>query len=371
LRILVVNWLDRENPAAGGAEIHLHETFGRLVERGHSVTLLASGWRDSPARAVLDGIEVHRTGGRHTFSIAAPRYYKAKLSAESFSVVIEDLNKVPLFTRTWTKAPVVLLVHHLFGLTAFREASPPIAAATWLLERPLPVAFRGTPVVAVSESTADDLARRGFSPERIRVIPNGVDIDHFTPPDSPGERYPDPSLLYLGRLKRYKRIDLVLRAMARLRERGVFCRFRIAGKGDHRAKLEALVGRLGLADRVDFLGFVTEEEKLELLRRSWIHVLTSPREGWGISNLEAAACGTPTIASDSPGLRDSVRHGETGLLTPHGDVAALSDGIARLISGTEERRSMEKRARAFAEGFSWDETTRGMEDFLLRAVSPG
>lgn len=354
LRALVVNWLDRENPQAGGAEAHLHQVFGRIARAGHDIVALTSGWPGCEPRAELDGLEVHRAGRRYTFSLHAPRYFRRHLAGRGFDVVVEDLNKVPLFTPWWSDLPVVLLVHHLFGATAFREANPLLAAATWLLERPVPRVFEGVPTIAVSDSTRKDLVRRGMDPERIEVVPNGVDVDRYTPLPAGGERFPEPSLLFLGRLKRYKRIDLVLQAVARLADRGMEVTLRIAGAGDHAASLRSLADRLDLGPRVRFEGFVTESRKLELLRRSWLHVLTSPKEGWGISNLEAAACGTPTVASDSPGLRESVRDGETGRLVPHGDVDALTDTLEALLLDEDTRERMAVEARRFAERFSWD-----------------
>jgi hypothetical protein len=151
LRILVVNWLDRENPLAGGAETHLHQVFGRLAGRGHEVTALVSGWPGCAPRTSLDGIDVHRAGGRYTFSAAAPRYCRRHLARARFDVVVEDLNKIPVFTPYWVRAPVVVLVHHLFGLSAFQAASLPVALTTWLLDRTVPWAFRRTPVIAVSD----------------------------------------------------------------------------------------------------------------------------------------------------------------------------------------------------------------------------
>ncbi len=367
LRILIVNWLDRQNPRAGGAEIHLHETFGRLATREHEVTLLTSGFEGSVPRETLDGIEVHRTGGRYTFGTAAPVYFRRMLGERAFDIVIEDLNKVPVFTPLWVPAPVVLLVHHLFGRAAFREASFPLAAATWLLERPLPLVFRGVPTVAVSDSTARDLERRGIAGDRIEVIPNGVDLDRYRP-DPEVREFPEPTILYLGRLKRYKRIDLVLRAVSLLRDRGIACRLLVAGKGDGRPSLEVLRDELGLQDRVELLGWVSEARKVELLRRSWLHVLTSTREGWGISNLEAAACGTPTVASDVPGLRDSVRDGETGYLVPHENVDALAKRIHLLLDDGSLRETMGLAGRRFAERFSWDRSASRWES-LLRSVA--
>jgi glycosyltransferase involved in cell wall biosynthesis len=368
LRILVVNWLDRENPQAGGAEEHLHRVFGRLAQRGHSVTALVSGWAGCTRRATLDGIDVHRAGRRYTFSLAAPRYYRRHLSDSDFDVVVEDLNKVPLFTRYWVDAPVVMLAHHLLGATAFQAASFPVAAAAWLLERPIPRLFRGTPSIAVSESTKGDLVRRGLDPKRIDVIPNGVAVDHFVPPLS-GEEADTPTVLFLGRLKKYKRVDLVIEAIAELAKGGSDVALFVGGTGDQRERLQDQAARLGVSRHVHFLGFISEERKLELLQTAWVHVLTSSKEGWGISNLEAAACGTPTVASDSPGLRESVIDGETGLLVPHGDVGALCDALDTILSQPERRRAMGRKARTFAEGFSWDSAADAFEQLLRRVVA--
>lgn len=342
--------------------------FGRLAARGHNVTLLCSGFPGCLPSEEVDGIEVRRVGGRMTFSLRAPGYLKASLDPDRFDVVVEDLNKVPVFMPFWTRRPVVLLVHHLFGSTAFREASFPVASATWLLERPVPRVFHGSAVAAVSESTAEDLRARGMTGTPITLVPNAVDLERLAP-DPQGDRFEQPTVLYLGRLKRYKGIDLILKAVARIRARGIPVRALIAGKGDHAGALHDLTSRLGIGDTVEFLGYVPEGEKLHLLQRSWVHVLTSPKEGWGISILEAAACGTATVASRSPGLKDAVLHGQTGLLTPHGDVEALSRGISRLLTDSTTRERMGKAARRFAEEFTWEGSALKMEAILEDRVA--
>lgn len=355
------------NPQAGGAEAHLHEIFGRLAARGHRVTLLVSGWRGAADRGSVDGMDVHRTGGRHTFSLAAPLYYRRRMRGADFDLVIEDLNKVPLFTPLWVDRPLVLLVHHLFGRTAFEEAAPPVAAATWLLERPLARAYRGVAVAAVSRSTADDLVARGLEGERITVIPNGVDLDRYRP--DPGiARFDTPTVLYLGRLKRYKRVDLVIRAVHRLRERLPALRLIVAGTGDDAPRLRALVAELDLQDRVEMPGFVSESEKIDLFRRAWVHAFTSPKEGWGISNLEAAACGTATVASDSPGLRESVVDGRTGFLVPHGDVDAVARRLEDILTRPDLRDRLGRQASEFARDYSWEAAADRTERHL-RAVA--
>ena len=357
----MVHWQDRQNPNAGGAEEHLHRVFGQLVGRGHRVTLLCSGWPGAAPTAELDGIHVHRAGSRYTFNLAAPLYYERYLGDERFDVSVEDLSKVPMLAPRWARAPVhLLLVHHLFGATAFREANPLLATATWVFERIIPAVYRGLPCVAVSDGTREDLTRRGLDPTRIRVIRNGVDLGGLGPAAT---RFPHPTVVYLGRLKRYKRIDLVLQGVARLRGRGTNVRMIVAGRGGARAYLEETARRLGIGESVHFAGFVPDEEKRELLSRSWVHALTSPKEGWGITSIEASACGTPTVASDSPGLRETVRHGETGFLVPHGDVEALAAALERALEPARRDR-MGGAARDMAQRYSWEGVTDAFEDLL-------
>jgi glycosyltransferase involved in cell wall biosynthesis len=363
VKLLVINWQDLANPHSGGAEVHLHEIFGRLARRGHEVTLLCSGFPGAPAVDEADGIRIHRTGGRHSFTLAAAPYYRRHLARERFDVVVEDLNKVPLFTPYWVRRPLVVLVHHLFGATAFREASPPFAAATWLLERPIPRVYRGLPAEAVSESTRDDLAERGLRREDIRVIHNGVDVDFFRP-DPSIPRAAEPTFLSVGRLKKYKRIDHAIEAVAALKSRGRPVRLLVAGKGDDEPRLRRAAETLGVADLVTFVGFVSEERKRDLMRAAWATVQPSPKEGWGITNVEAAACGTPTVASDSPGLRESVVHDQTGILYPHGDVPALAAALERLSADPSEVARLGDGARRFAQSFTWERATELTEAHL-------
>jgi glycosyltransferase involved in cell wall biosynthesis len=365
LRILVVNWQDRENPQAGGAEIHLHEIFGRLAAAGHEVSLLCGGWPGCPPTANVDGIEVSRVGTRNTFRLLARRGFRQHFANRPIDVLVEDINKMPLHTPRWGVKKVVAVVPHLFGGTVFEELPFPVAAAVWLAERPIPWVYRGVPFEAISESTASDLVKRGIPRENIRVIYCGIDTKQFTP--EPGARAEVPVFAYLGRLKRYKAVDLVIRGFASAAIPGA--RLEIAGAGDYRGDLERLAASLDLGDRVTFLGRISEAEKLRLLRRAWALVFTSPKEGWGITNLEAAACGTAVIASNSPGIRESVRDGETGFLVRHGDVDALASNMRKLAGDRALAERLGAAGRAFATGFTWEraahETERHLHDVLV------
>jgi glycosyltransferase involved in cell wall biosynthesis len=278
-------------------------------------------------------------------------------------VIVEDINKCPLFCTHWSSLPVVALVPHLFGGTAFRQEVLPVAAVVWSAERLMPSAYSGIPVLVISESTADDLVARGFDREQLVVSYPGIDHDFYTP-DSSTPRFSEPTLAYAGRLQRYKSLDVVLRALARLRDQGVVTKLVVAGQGEDRARLESIAESLAVGDLVSFLGYISEEEKRELLRKAWANVYPSPKEGWGISNIEAAACGTPSLASDAPGLRESVVEGVSGFLIPHGDVVAWADGIARIAGDPALRDRLGAGAVGHAARFTWDQTADETEAVL-------
>ena len=363
MRILLVNWQDRENPQAGGAEIHLHEIFGRLAAKGHQVRLLCGGWSDCPPRAQLDGIDVFRVGTRHTFPFSAHRYYSRHFQGWA-DVLVEDINKIPLYTPRWGANRTLALVPHLFGGTAFQEFPAPVAAAVWTAERPLGRVYRRVPFEAISQSTADDLAARGIPRASVEVIYPGIDTVAYTP--DPAGRSPAPVFSYLGRLKKYKGVHIVIRAFAAMAGAIPNAVLEIAGAGDYRRELETLARSLDLAERVRFLGRISESDKLALLRRSWALVFASPKEGWGITNLEAAACATPVVASNSPGIRESVRDGETGYLVPHGDATAMGAAMRRIAESPDLVLRLGADARRFAESFTWERAADETERHLLR-----
>ena len=367
MRILAVNWLDRENPEAGGAETHFFEIFKRFVQQGDEVTLVCSGWEGAVSGAVMDGIEIRRFGGRHTFAALGRGAVRRMLAARQYDVIVEDLNKLPLYLPNLTRLPAYTIVPHLFGRTAFQQATLPVASLVWLAERPIPWVYRRSAFHAISDSTREELVIRGVSQGRIRVIYPGVDSHWFTP-DSATPRSDVPMFAYVGRLRRYKGVEIVIRAMQALRLEIPNAVLHIAGQGDDRSRLVRLADQLKLGEAVRFMGFVGEEEKRDLLRRAWAHVFPSAKEGWGISNVEAMACGTPAIASDSPGLRESVIHEQTGFLVPHGDHRALAAAMERIARDTSLRERLGKAGRDFAGRFSWNRAADLTREHVLQTI---
>jgi glycosyltransferase involved in cell wall biosynthesis len=312
-------------------------------------------------------MDVRRVGTRATFAVKALPFFRRELARVPWDLLIEDINKIPLYTPLWTRRRTAALVPHLFGGTAFLELAAPLAATVWLSERPLGRIYRNVPFEAISESTRDDLVARGIPRDSIEVIYPGIDTTAYTPDTR--QRAQTPVFAYLGRLKKYKGVHHVITAFGRMAHREAT--LEIAGAGDYRPELERLADSLDLGGRVRFLGRITEAEKLALLRRAWGLVFASPKEGWGITNLEAAACATPVVASNSPGIRESVRHGETGFLVPHGDAAAMAAALDRLAESPSLVAQLGQSARRFAESFTWDNAADQTERHLTRVIASG
>lgn len=366
-RILVLNERDPANPLAGGAETHVFELFGRLVAAGHEVTVLAASFPGCAREQVLQGVRVRRLANRYLYYALVP--WVARREARDKDVVVDVLNKLPFLSPWFVPRPCMAIVHHLFGTTAFRQVPAPIAVVSWLMERLIPLAYRGVPMLAISPSTKADLVERGLDPSRIHVVPPGVDRATHQPLDDGLHR--EPIVVWIGRLEPYKRADLVVEAMAGVQAAIPSARLVVVGEGSARGALETLAARRGLAGCVSFTGFVPEEQKIAWLQRAAVLVQTSEKEGWGMTVIEAGACNTPAVASDVPGLRDSVRDGTTGLLFPFGDVQALVAALVRVLADEPLRRTLVRGAKQWADRFGWDEVAEDTASLLEDAIAPG
>jgi glycosyltransferase involved in cell wall biosynthesis len=366
LRILAVNWRDIRHPQAGGAEVHLHEILRRLAADGHTVSQLASSWPGAPSEEMVDGVHIHRAGAWWNANFVLAGIYLRRRWRERVDVVIEDINKIPFFTPLYANRPVVAVVPHLFGRTVFRETAWPLAAYVYVYEALIPAVYKRTLLLAISDSTRDDLVRRGLDARHIRVSYCGLDHALYTP----GEPQPEPGLIvFLGRLQKYKGVQIALRALPAIRAAVNGARLVVVGDGPYRSALESMSRRMGLAGCVEFRGRVSAAEKVALLRRASVVVNPSPKEGWGLTVVEAAACGTPVVASRSPGLVDSVRDGETGFLVPHGNTGALAARVVEILRDPALRARLSAGAIQWAARFSWEQAAHEAEEILYEALA--
>ncbi len=367
LRILAVNWRDLRNPEAGGAETHLHEILTRLAARGHEITLLAAGWRGCEAEDAYDGLRILRAGGPNTGNWALMGLARRLLKRESFDVIVEDVNKIPFFLPWLSRLPHLLVIPHLFGPTVFRETNPLFGTYVYLPELLIPRVYRKSRVLAISPSTRDDLVARGMDPTRVEVSYCGFDAEPYDLTDPP-PRDEAPRIVHLGRLRKYKGTEFVLRAFARIREEMSDARLDIVGGGPDRPALEKLSLELGLGESIRFHGHIPLPDMVDLLYRCHLFLNASPKEGWGLTVVEAGACGLPCVAADSPGLRDSVVDGETGLLVPYGDAPAMAAAALSLLRDPDRRKAMGKQAALRARGFHWDTTALETEAMLFKLI---
>lgn len=361
--LLAVNFRDPHHPEAGGAELHLEEILLEAVRRGWRVTWLATGFRGGASEAEHRGMRIVRRGDWYDFNLILPKVLRQEFSSPPPDLIVEDINKVPCFTPWWTRAPVAAIVPHLFGTTAFREASLPVAMYVQMLESMIPLAYRKSPFLVISESTRDDLVKRGIPRDRITVVHCGMDHGrYFVDPAVPKSAV--PTVLYIGRLRRYKGVDWVMRAWPQVRRRVPDARLVVVGDGPHRMVLQRAAAAGHHGDSVQFVGFLKSDEKVRRLREAWVLVQPSPKEGWGLTVVEAGASGTAVVAADSPGLRDSVRRDETGLLVPYGDEVALAQALSRVLTETDLRERLATAGRAWADRFTWPDCAKRSLDAL-------
>ena len=362
--MLILNERDPEHPRQGGAELHVHEIFSRLADRGYEVTLASSGFEGGASNAVLDGVHIARQGRLPAYYPRVAAMTRRRTRRGDFDIVVECLNKVPFYAPVYSAAPVLGVLHHLFGEVAFQQVPWPVAAVVWGAERLIPALYRKLLFIAISESSKRDLAQRGIPSEQIRVSVCGIDEPSI---EVDLESTRSECVSYVGRVEPYKRVDVLLRAMAQLADRFPDAEILVIGKGSASGSLEALARELGIADRTRFTGFVSNAERDALLAKSRVCVCPSEKEGWGLTVIEANALGTPVVASDAPGLRDSVRDGVTGDLVPVGDIGGFADRIARLLGDDDFAHARSRAAFEWSQRFDWDVAADEMAEAIEEA----
>ncbi len=364
-RVAVVNWRDLGHSLAGGSERYAWEFALALHGAGASVDFVTARDRGQSAREVVDGITVRRRGGPFTFYAWAAWYYLTH--RHRLDAVVDAECGIPSFAPVFVRCrtAVVLVVHHVH-LAQFATYFPgPLARLGQFIEGTvMPRVYRRTRTVAVSESTRREMREQLGWRRPVDILANGStlpdDEDCAVQDKVPG------SMVVLGRLVPHKRVDLVVRAFAQVATDRPEPRLDVVGKGPEQEALTDLVDRLGVGDRVSIHGWLAEEAKAALLRRASLHVCASDVEGWGQVVIEASGFGIPTIARDVPGLRDSIRHEETGWLVPESDSESptsldevehrlgleLRAALARLDE-PEVRMQTFKHCREWASEFSW------------------
>ncbi len=352
MKILVINWRDIKNPEAGGAEIHIDELLKRKPAEWN-VDFVSATFKDAPEKETINGYNVIRIPNNQIFNYTFKRRWEKEFKKNGYDLVIDDISKIPLATPQYIKdIPLCALHHHVHGLSLFKELPPHLASYVYYSEKLYLQAYRHTPIISVSESGKKELLSLNAY-KNISVINNGIDITAFKHV-SGINKTPQPTLVYLGRLKKYKRVDHVIKAYKTVHSAFPKSKLIIVGKGDDEPRLKKLVNELKLEPNIEFTGFVSEEEKVRILASSWVSAIASEKEGWGIGVIESNAAGTPVAGYKVPGLEDSIKDSYSGFLVENGKINLLAEKIELLFSNETIRKEFSANSLEWANRFSWD-----------------
>ncbi len=344
MKILWINHRDPDHPQAGGAEVHIAEVGRRLAEQGHQITLLCERFRGSERVSERFGMEIRRFGGRLLLHLYAP-YYVFRNSYR-YDIIIDDVaHAMPFFSNRFTKKPVVAIVHHVHQDVLGMELSPIIGMIVKVGERGL----RGyRSIISVSETTRQDLiGKLNVEEGRIKVIHLGVDHELYRP----GRKSGWPTVIWVGRMKRYKHVDQIIEAFRLVRDSVPDAELILVGDGEEKAELLSMTNGI---KGITFMGRVSQEEKVRLLQRAWCLVSASEVEGWGMTIIEAAACGTIAIAFDAGALSEAIIDGRTGIIVKHRDAGSLAGALIKCLTDQDMRSTLSNEARARSMEFDWN-----------------
>lgn len=356
-RLHVLAWRDRDDIDAGGSEVHADRFMTRCAAAGLDVLQRTSRAQGLPTEAERNGYRIIRAGTRYT---VYPRAVLAEVTKRMgpYDALVEVWNGVPWMTPIWCRRPHVVFLHHVHGPMWDQILPRPVAAAGRALETRLgPRLYRRSTVLTPSAATRDDLVALGFRPDRVTAVRNGVD-DVFSPG---GIRSPTPLVAAVCRLAPVKRLDELIRAAALAKQRVPDLELIIVGEGPLRPALDAQIAELGGRSWISLLGRQRPDDLAALYRRAWIIASASLAEGWGLSLTEAAACGTPAVATDVSGHRSSVIDATTGVLVGLDDLGAT---IGAVLLDAPLRARLGAAAAERARSLSWDASALG----IIRAL---
>lgn len=330
MRIVWCSWKDRGHPQAGGAEVVTDHILKRLVADGHEVTLLTADYPDAGEAA--PGVKVVRHGGRFSVYYHAWRYYKKHLHGKT-DLVVDEMNTIPFFASWYAGTKSVMMVHQLARQIWFYQLPWLVGWVGYLVEPVYLWLLSRQPVITVSQSTKSDLMRYGFKSEKIAIVSEGIEVSRVKSLETI-KKYEHPTMLSLGAMRAMKRTLDQVKAFELAKPSIPNLQLKIAGDSNdpYGKKVLEYIEESPYRDDIEYLGRVSPDMKQGLMTRSHMITVTSVKEGWGLIVSEAASQGTPAVAYDVDGLRDSVSDGKTGLLAQQNTPASLAAVITELLA---------------------------------------
>ncbi len=346
--VVFLSWRDTRNPEGGGAERYLEKMASGLVDRGCRVTIFCAAHAAAPPDEVIAGIRFVRRGSKMSVYLHG-MLALARGDFGDVDLVVDVQNGLPFFSRLVTRRPVIVLVHHVH-----REQWPVVYPGAvgrvgwWIERRFAPWLYRDCQYVAVSRATRTELRGLGVDGSRTAVVHNGTDpVVHVDP-----GKAASPTLAVVGRLVPHKQVEHAIDTVLTLRDKFPDIRLHVVGSGWWEGVLHEYAAQRGAGNTVVFEGQVDEERKHEIYERSWVLVLPSLKEGWGLVIGEAGMHSTPAVAYRSAGgTRESIAHERSGLLVD--DQVQLTDAVAKLLGDDSQRVRLGAGALQMSHDFTW------------------
>lgn len=358
-RIVILSQRDIRHKSAGGAPLYIHEIFKRLVRR-YEIAIISTAEHGLPTRERIDGLEIFRTPFATLSRLTIPISVVTRLVGRADIIVDNGDVAFPWLTPLYSRTPKVSIIYQVAGDIFRFELLRPLSDIAIKAEKWIYCAYRKSKIVVCSDSTKSDLLRLGFPSADIVVIRPGIAED-FLNYEPSGRKSENPTIVSIGRFKRYKGLQYAIEAMPYVLEEIPNAILIIAGNGDQ-SEIERELSRMNLHGAVKILKRSPHSwdiEKKSLLSSAHVALVPSVKEGYGIVVIEANACGTPAIGWKVPGLQDSIIDGETGVLVPFGDVKRLGRTVASFLRDDKGRREMSDRAMKWARNHSWDDAAEG------------
>lgn len=360
MKILILNWKDIKNPKSGGAEILTHEIAKRFVKKGHEVTLFASYFKGAKKRENIEGVIIIRDGEldlralKNSVHYKAYRYYKKNLIGK-IDVIIDEVHGMPFFAKFYAREKVVALICEVADDIWFRMLSFPWNYIGWCLERVYLFFYKGISVLTISESTKKELIDSGLAAKEITVLPMG--ITRF--PARKIKKEKTPTLIFVGRLNKMKGVEDAINAVAQASKKIKNLKLWIVGQGEpeYMNYLKTLVRDKWITDQIIFWNYVSQQKKFELMGKSHAIIVPSLREGFGLIVPEAGSVGTPAIAYDVHGLRDTIKNKKNGFLVNKTPLY-LAKGIESLFNQKNSYSRLSKSAYEESKSYDWENTAK-------------
>ncbi len=368
MNILWLSWKDEGHPLAGGAEAVSSTIRKRMAADGHNVKLLTARYPKSTQHETVDGVDIYRGGGRFGVYWHAFRYFRKNLRSWP-DIIVDEMNTLPFGAAFYAKKPAVLLTYQLARQVWFYQMIFPISLVGYLLEPVylFALSWKYRQVLTESDSTRQDLARYGFDPKNVTVF--RVDLS-LEPVKQLAKKSEPRQILSLGAVRPMKRTLHAVKGFEAARDDNPELRLVVAGstEGPYGQKVTQYIDSSRHKEAITVLGRVSHEERLKLMRESALIVVTSIKEGWGLIITEAASQGTPAVAYDTDGLRDSVQDGKTGLLVARGDTKALGAAINQMLANGADYETFRHGAWQWSKQFTAENSYRDFWKGLKKLI---